>query len=370
MIELSEDQQAAFNALNDWLDEPDDLMTLGGYAGTGKTTLVGALVESRPDVRFVCCAFTGRAARNLATRLEGRAPSSTIHRLIYNAVPGRSGDIVFTRKKRGELEADVILVDEASMVSQHLFDDLASFGKPILAVGDHGQLPPVSDDGDPGIMIDPRLRLDKIHRQAEASPIIRLSQVVRDRGMIPIPPPAGIRYIPWSKLESELEQVDDFSNTVVLTLKNATRVAANKMVRELRWGVVDSDDPRIGDTVVCLRNDADTGVFNGMRGVVRERTGKNILGVQFPEENMYCASPVAMGQFDHVPDRDKPSPRPPRGTLSFDYGYAMTVHKAQGSGFSRVYLVRERGRGDEDTWARWAYTGVTRAINELIIVAK
>lgn len=386
MTDFSEDQKLALDEMNRWLDSPsargfgdDDPFTLGGVAGSGKSFLVSHLVRERTDLSFACCAYTGKATSNLAKKLRdaGANPGSvtTIHGLIYRVADDAKGELKFVKRRYEELSCDVILVDEASMVSEDVLRDLKHFGKPILAVGDHFQLPPVSRDGasEPVLMKNPRVKLETIHRQAEGNPIIDLSRIVRERGVIPIPPPKGIRFIPFSKLADELAPIvtgdpEEACNTVVLTYMNATRIRVNKLCRELRHGPgVPSNEPRLGDLVVCLRNDPDTQTFNGMRGFITEKQPKSsILGLKFPAEETSCAGSPVLSQFDAEVAATRVE-----GRLVLDYGYAMTTHKAQGSGFERVYLVREKpGKVDPETFSRWCYTSVTRAISELVIVAK
>src|SRR5262249_22618919 len=126
------------------------VQTVGGYAGTGKTVLVAALAEALAG--FAVCAFTGKAAHVL--RGQGAAAAATIHWWIYrpreraavDAQGRRRVEIVWELKDAAEVPCDGFLVDEASMVSQSLHDDLLSFRRPCVFVGDHGQLPPVGSD--------------------------------------------------------------------------------------------------------------------------------------------------------------------------------------------------------------------------------
>jgi hypothetical protein len=117
------------------------LQTLGGYAGTGKTTVLLALADALPD--FAVVAFTGRAASVL--RQRGVDWAATIHSTIYRPTVLDDGSVRFRLKPRGDVNCRGFLVDEASMVGSQLQRDLASFGLPIVYFGDHGQLPPVCD---------------------------------------------------------------------------------------------------------------------------------------------------------------------------------------------------------------------------------
>lgn len=380
-MELSEDQAKVYSSMRDWLARPSAMLTVGGYAGTGKTTLLSRLIADHPGTKFVCAAFTGKAANVLAQKLTDEVPVSTLHSLLY--LPNeKDGKVSFTRKGK-RIEADVLVIDEASMVGSDMVEDLLWHEVPILAIGDHGQLPPV--EGPSTLMEKPDLRLDRIHRQAEKSPILRLSQIVRETGRFPEELPEGITQLKWKEFNTDIRgraSYDDFRSTVVLTYTNSTRVAVNRNIRWAKHGEdASDDDPKKGDIVVCLRNAPP--VYNGMRGVIESvsKSGFNhIAMVRFPDDgNRLFGQTVLTAQFgrektfstvaelaEHkVRVRDVRS----AGQL-YDYGYAMTVHKSQGSGFRSVYLVREKpGRVDDDTYARWAYTGITRAVDELVLVS-
>src|SRR5262245_55374194 len=116
----------------------DQVQTLGGYAGTGKTTVLRTLADALPD--WAPVAFTGTAAHVM----EGTGSSaSTIHSTIYRPLPLPGGGWRFVLKGLFELGCAGFLVDEASMVGTGLYRDLLSFDLPVIFVGDHGQLQPV-----------------------------------------------------------------------------------------------------------------------------------------------------------------------------------------------------------------------------------
>jgi len=157
---LSPEQERAHDHLMSWLQHCEDegyhnYITVGGYAGTGKTHLATALRISLRDlnrtIRVGFCAFTGKASSVLKERLESMGGLNeddyigTIHGMMYKPIidedeNGRQKIVGW--KKRLALDYDVIILDEASMVSADLWADLTSYDIPIIAVGDHGQLPP------------------------------------------------------------------------------------------------------------------------------------------------------------------------------------------------------------------------------------
>lgn len=393
-VELTDHQARAFGAILAWVRRPQrPVLTLGGYAGTGKSTLVGALAAELANRNVAFCAPTGKAALVLREKLiaAGAEPSglrcSTIHRLIYHAeldeLTGRC--LAFERVRK--LDHDLLVVDEASMVDAELLTDLRSFGVPILAVGDHGQLPPVG--GKANLMASPDLRLTEIHRQAEGNPIIRLSADVR----------AGAEWS--SRIEADrhvrLERVrdaddvesllarllhspEDAWSTALLCYTNGLRVALNAIARSALGlqGVLARDD-----VVLCLRNAyfGEHLLANGARGVVEDviddpdepwhwRTR-----IRHPDDGYRIDGLVLREQIgrEHTLDAYDALPFEPRSWdevgLLYDHGYALTVHKAQGSQFRRVVLFPERPAPvDDESWRRWLYTGITRAVDELVLV--
>ena len=186
---LTHDQQEALSDLSSWFSLPHKpFITLGGYAGTGKTTLLAILRQKihqqNANVKVAFCAFTGKAALVLSGKLEAQGSIykgdrvSTIHSLIYEVKTDKKGKITGWKRKP-ELELDLIIIDEASMITETIWNDLLSFGIPIIAVGDHGQLPPIN--GNFNLMGEVDLYLEQIHRQARTSPIITLSPVCPSR---------------------------------------------------------------------------------------------------------------------------------------------------------------------------------------------
>jgi len=159
------------NAINEFLEylfnsRNDDMLILQGYAGTGKTTLISALVRAMDTIRrkTILMAPTGRAARVFAS-YSGK-PAYTIHRLIYRLKSSLGGAGVFSRRKNPYRDT-LFLVDEASMITDtrtndnmfgqlRLMDDLISFVKEgagcrLIFIGDTAQLPPVGMDISPAL---------------------------------------------------------------------------------------------------------------------------------------------------------------------------------------------------------------------------
>ena len=385
-LNLSPDQLAVFAGCIDWLNNPSGThLSIGGYAGTGKTTLIGVLrkyiAQHDPKKRVAFACFTGQASQNLATKLqeqqavfENKDTNGTIHSLMYTAQIDKEGRIT-SWKRTEKILYDLIIVDEASMVTQDIWMDLVGYGIPIVAFGDHGQLPPIADSFN--LMEKPHLRLETLHRHAEGNPIIHLATLARTGQPIPFERFSST----VKKVERSSEEASDlmerffstFSDeTLVLCGSNKTRVALNKQVRAALG--IESEDVVKGDRVVCLKNkydNADGIIYNGMVGRVTQIRPEGehwyAATVEFGQEGKTYQGKMSRHQFNS----QKALEGVPNVHFSaigdrFDFGYAVTVHKAQGSQAPRTLLFDESYLFRENA-ARWLYTAITRAQSELYI---
>lgn len=380
------DQLRAMDQVMDWWKlKNGGYLTLGGFAGTGKTTLMAELknkIKNDNDkTRVAFCAFTGKASQVLKNTLNTRVNKkemdnvSTIHSLIYCPIINEHKKVVGWTKK-DEIEADLIVVDEASMINRKVWEDLKSFGVPILAVGDHGQLPPVGESFN--LMETPMIKLEKIHRQAEDNPIIKLSMMARNEGKVPIGR-YGDNIRKLNRYESEtgyeIEEVlqSNGDDLLILAGYNKTRINLNKAIRNYKG--YESDNPEVGDKVICLKNNWQKNVFNGMSGKIAsifpltdKLWGAEYYEVEIEMENgLIYDGKIKANQFGNMTNDNKDASV--KECDFFDFGYALTVHKAQGSQAKRVLLFEERfPKMSDDEWKRWLYTGITRAEKELIII--
>jgi len=187
-ITLTDEQELALAAIVAWQSDTfgKNEFRLGGYAGTGKTTILKTLLDRlATKIPIAVAAFTGKAVHVL--QKKGLRQAQTLHSLMYNVETLKGGACNFTLKTRLDPEPNLIIVDEASMISTELYDDLCSFNIKLLFVGDPGQLEPVGDN--PNLMKDCDFTLSKIHRQAEDSPIIVFATRIR-LGNLLIPRPS------------------------------------------------------------------------------------------------------------------------------------------------------------------------------------
>lgn len=384
-MDLSADQQNSISTLLMWFKNPQKtpFITLGGYAGTGKTTVISIfrnelnLLNKNISVAF--CSYTGKATRVLSNRLKdnnsvfSNDTVSTIHSLIYSPMVDDNSNEILGWEKKKTLNAALIVVDEASMVDEQIWRDLLYYRIPIIAVGDHGQLPPIGSKFN--LMENPNLKLEQIHRQAEGNPIIELSIMARTKGEIPTGKfGTNIKRILRSDFDATETITDLLSNyredTTILCGFNTTRVKLNRYVRGAIGFETQSVEPR--DRVICLKNNSKKNVFNGMLGKVQYVNNIDELfleiGIKMDYEDDIYYGTILAEQFNSKETLTKLSKK---DVDLFDFGYAITVHKSQGSQSKRVVLFEERAQSmDDDMWKRWLYTAVTRAEEELFIIGK
>lgn len=350
-IELTEEQRNAADMAIDFLKfNNGKLFRIGGYAGTGKTTIAKAIVAEVKAEPMVC-AFTGKAAHVL--RNKGLRTAGTIHRTIYK-YNEFTGEFEKVRRPDG----DYFLIDEGSMISSDLWDDVQSFGLPVILIGDPGQLEPVGNN--PNLMANADVVLERIHRQAESSNIIQMANAVRHGWEIePITGCDDLEILPRHAFFENLKWADQ-----VLCGFNRTRVSANGFARSQKGF---SEILEEGEKIVVLRNDRELGVFNGQMFNVDRiiKIGKREIIADLSDEagDRRRRIPIWNGHFNQRKPIDFDYMKRIRNMVIADYGYAVTVHKFQGSEADRV-LVMDEQCGVWDA-KRWRYTAITRAAKEL-----
>ncbi len=373
-MQFAPQQDEALKAVSKWLKEGrSPVFRLFGYAGTGKTTLAKHFAEN-VDGEVLFAAFTGKAAQVLRSR--GATNARTIHSLIYRprgeeAVEDEetgktSVSPMFSINRQSPLsKAALIVIDECSMVDEQLGKDLMSFGTPILVLGDPGQLPPVSGGGF-FTEQEPDYLLTDIHRQARDNPIIQLAMQVRE----------GREIMHGDYGTAQVISRNDVNQTLVLEADqvlvgtNKTRRRYNQRLRELKG--FNQPYPQSGDKLVCLRNDPTKGLLNGSLWQVmsssRETVKPGINLMIRPEDDDMNRGASKIKLLKQAFEEEGEIPWTTRKRYDeFDFGYALTVHKAQGSQWNNVVLFDESW-AFRDSRERWLYTAITRAAETITIV--
>ena len=352
---------------------------ISGVAGSGKSYVISVLHElhQRQRRRVTLCAPTGKAARRLSELTNSDA--FTVHRLLgydgYN----------YRRDSNDPLDADIVIVDEVSMMDTellyHLFEAVDMRRSMITLVGDHNQLPPVG----PGYPLRDLIEDDTVPR-AELPEVIRQAGELKKnctdilKGQIAetVISPEGV---PIWKVETELGAEKDLSERImelfngeleslgydimndvqVLIPKKATVIGVNRMNVLLQQllqrqkfrrniDLQDHDSPNFfpGDKVIQTRNNYDLGqegIMNGTIGRVIS-VSTNSMDVEFSDEIVSIKKKLWKDIL---------------------LAYALTVHKTQGSEFPCVILVLHPSH----SWMHHRnlfYTGVTRAQKSVFIL--
>jgi exodeoxyribonuclease V len=365
MPDFTPHQDAALTAAAKWFKAQrggTSIFRLFGYAGTGKTTLAKHIAKGI-DGKVLFAAFTGKAA--CVMRSKGCPGASTIHSLIYKPLESNEEQPSFELWNDAPAsKAKLIIIDECSMVDAELARDLMSFGVPLLVLGDPAQLPPIQGGG---FFTDaePDAMLTEVHRQARDNPIIRLSMDIRAGNALTEGQYGDTQVV----RRAELDPKRVLGADQVLVGRNVTRRAYNARLRQRR-GFADPL-PMAGDKLVCLRNNRRKGLFNGGLWVVKERpkARRQILSLRLkPDEDLGERLVKVSVRPECFTGGIEELDWPQRKHFDeFDFGYVLTVHKAQGSQWDDVVLFDESG-AFSDNRERWLYTGVTRAAKRLTVV--
>jgi len=410
-MRFSPQQDKALLQVDDWYRfGGKQVFHLFGYAGTGKTTLARHLAENIDgDVLFA--AYTGKAAHVLKTK--GCENASTIHSLIYRS---RDKSKAHLQKLEQELEAllktlhnaevdhinnhprvkslrkeiadeihnssqpfftlntesiiknaSLVIIDECSMVGPTMGEDLLSFGVPVLVLGDPAQLPPIGAAGYFTEGVRPDIMLDEVHRQAAESPILRMATKVRNGEFLEVGDYGENCQVYRQGTKLEKEQMLAYDQ--LLVGKNTTRYASNIKMRRL----LDINDiyPVVGDRLVCLRNNGELGLLNGAIFNVTDVEGvmDNKVHMSVQSEDSPMSVSVASHEHHFLGQGDELKKQYwLRGEAEeFDYGYALTVHKSQGSQWDNVCVFDESGVFRDQRF-RWLYTAITRAAGSVSVV--
>lgn len=350
---------------------------LTGGPGTGKSRTVATLVAlaDRAGKSVALAAPTGRAAKRLEELCD--APASTIHRLL-GAQPRQSADGVsfdggFARNEEWPLDEDIVVVDEASMLDVELADALISAcsdGTHLVFVGDAAQLPSIGPGRVLGDLIDsgvlPVTELSTLYRQDEGGTIARLAIAVRG---------------------GELPAVDDPTHEVVVVPARGSADAAHRVVQLVTDSIPRAlHIPAESVQVVTPVHRGEAGT-QGLNAVLKARlnpgkgnrrfdvgdrvvaTANHLEAEPFGYANGEVGVVVEVEHDGTVTVEFASGPAEVKGKALADllHGWAITVHRAQGSEFPAVVFVvpPEAGRMLSRPLV---YTAMTRAQRHLSVV--
>ena len=396
-ILLSDKQKEAVRTIND-----NNVAIITGGPGTGKTTIIKSIIEiyKQKKYKIVLCAPTGRAAKRI-TETTGEE-ASTLHRLLE--IGKLDEDSAYQKENEYQgtpIDADIIIVDEVSMVDMFVMNYLLNciyLGTKLILVGDSDQLQSVGPGNVLKDFIDSQkivtVHLDKIFRQAAKSKIIVNAHRVNNGENFIGKDEAEIEeknqdffFIKENNQEKVLQQVlslcngrlkkfnnyDFFESIQVLTPTKKGLLGTKEMNKALqqelnphREGEVEKNYMgaifRVGDRVMQIKNNYDmyweknigndletgNGIFNGEVGTIIkiDEKEKNIK-VKFDDEKVCWYEFNELEQIEH--------------------SYCITIHKAQGSEFDVVIMIIPQTAPMLLT-RNLLYTGITRAKKLLIIV--
>lgn len=421
------------------------VLSVGGLAGSGKTWLTGQLARLL-GASVAYGAPTHRAAAVLRGKLDEReaAHVRTYHSLLYRPhatyrclqtgkpltmVPCGCADpeecdcakrfkpcvepaahdcvvkedLQFTLRSAVGGRRDLVVLDEASMVSTQRVEEIASLGVPVLLVGDHGQLAPVKEEMNPW-MRAPELVLTTNHRQSDVTGIVAAARAVRQTGKLALGTYGdGSTACVSAALDPSVlgvvsrERLPPGPQHAIIVHTNKLRAEVNRQHRNTPAHLAALGQPVIGDRLVSLQNgdrlivepgDSNgfsavagwraTGelefVFNGSTGTVvavkplerphqrwvtcvvrldadaRGRPNRHVL-TQLVQRQLGAEAKLAPNEY-------------PDGRHLWDLAYALTAHKAQGSEFEKVVVLDTNPPEPK----RWLYTAMTRAKNKLVVI--
>jgi len=380
-ISPTAEQSAAIKQIVEWYSHPSPQeFYLAGFAGVGKSTLVSFAVEeikAKHRIKKVkTAAYTGKAASVL--RKEGIDDAQTVHSLIYRPKTSKkTGEVRFTLDKSSDAaDADLIVLDECSMVDEKMANDLRSFGNKILIMGDPGQLPPVKGQG-AFTSREPDAFLREIHRQAADSPILELATLARQGKRLPLGFNKGdVRVLPLTKDTQPLLYRD---NTQPICGLNRVRWTYNRRIRTQRG--FEGEKPQAGERLICCRNNHMIGIFNGVMGnadsVNLEHKGfpgsihldVSMEDAKKPLADLKVDPYLFANHFNNGTTQKIEIPKGEERLNEFDWAYAITCHKAQGSQFTDVTVVDD-SHSFRENQAKWLYTACTRAETALTVLLR
>lgn len=434
-VSLNKQQQEAVDLIVKWYknypNNKKQIFTLAGLAGCGKSFLVNYIVKNIFKFKDNEVAFATPTGKASSVLIKKGSDSTTIHRLIYSPIITdietvvnnktiHSKKIEFTKRKNiGSYK--LIVLDEISMIGKKIMDDLLSYGIPILATGDCGQLPPVLQEGH-NLLDKPDYNLTEIVRQAKDSQILTIAHSAR----------VG-NELQFGNYNDEALVIDrhtlndsEFINYLltadqVICGTNNTRIKLNNLIRRVTNHT--SKLPDDNEKLICELNNYEVQfederfyLVNGLQGYVKnfkiideklklatisfkadfldDWVDNLLIDYSVFETNNYkydkhqevylmsdgtykLANPKwKMSKTENQAEYKKKlsieflNKKMSLGTFmlnQFQYGYAISCHKSQGSQWDTVVIIDEHNAFRQDG-NKWLYTAITRAAKKVVVI--
>ena len=367
----------------------NNLFILTGGPGTGKTTTLNAVIQlcRGKNKKLLLAAPTGRAAKRMSD-LTGQ-PAKTIHRLLEVDFSDESR-LKFRHNEQNPLKADVIIIDEMSMVDTLLFEALLRAIKPtskLIMVGDSNQLPSV---GAGNVLRDlissgliPTVELKEIFRQAAESLIVtnahkivngqqpELDERKKDFFFMPTATDEATAQLVIDLVKTRLPKSYGYSPIDDIQILSPTKIgpAGTKELNRALQTALNPPSPqkkeikffdvvfRTNDKIMQIKNDYDVawkkdgenglGIFNGDIGIIIDvDTRSSTLRIDFDGRVAIYTSEM-LSKLEHA--------------------YAITIHKSQGSEYKAVVMPLT-AVSDQLLYRNLLYTGITRAKENIILI--
>ena len=400
MFKFNEQQLTAIKLMLKWYFTKTDtqqIFALSGYAGTGKSTTINTAIKmlGLPLSDVIFCTLTGKAS--LVLRMKGN-PSNTIHRTFYSTFK-KGNSFIFSLKKKISSNIKLIVIDEASMITQKMLDDIASFGVPIVLLMDDFQLPPIFGSN---IYIDNAkekmdIQLTQVMRQDDTSGILDLANLARSEKL---PEYGSYKASSVVHFNEVIDSICDYD--MVVCYSNKMRRYLNKYIREKKG--FKTVYPQKGEKIVCLMNnynycidyaDIPINIVNGMIGYcnsdsyVVDENNMEILKLDFTPDFLVdknTTGDLHMGTrcfceifeqyekditkdafIEELYNNDIESDKLGEVCM-IDFGYAATAHKLQGSEADNVLVLVEPNI-PKRLFFKWLYTAITRAKKRVTVAS-
>lgn len=366
---------------------------ISGYAGTGKSTLVAFVVDAlgldrEDEVAYI--AYTGKAAEVL--RSKSCPNAMTAHRLLYYSKQMPNGKYIYKPRTTLDKPYKLIVVDEISMLPAYMWELLLNHEVYILACGDPFQIPPINLKEDNHVLDNPHVFLDEVMRQAKESDIINVSMDIRE----------GKKLKPLKGNDIQIFHKKDLVDGMyfwadqIICSTNRTRRDINDYMRKSENR---GKEPEVGDKIICLQNCWETlsdsqenPLINGSIGYIQAiyPTEKiyslygelitvpvlrldlntdldNYSYIYADYKSIIDGTPFFTPEQEYQIKKNKNNSSLP---IPFNYGYAITGHRAQGVSWEKVLVIEESFPFKKEEHARWLYSVCTRGINRVTIILK